>query len=194
MVATAINAPLINNMSYPYIHPLHVLNLAHETHVRIVLPSAFYFLSLYPLDELLSADHPKLQISHPSKPPSILDASDIRPYTLMYQKRIDLILAFVRTVCGGRTTDQFCVDTAACSRRFTRTRNTLGNSWEVRTGPIHFMQQAYRNVQEDSVLCRACKVPFLQAIELFRENAWKELPSCIGLPSWEELALELDGT
>ncbi|KAL0581170.1 hypothetical protein V5O48_000860 [Marasmius crinis-equi] len=96
MVELAVRTPFVNNLSYPFVHPLHVLNLARETNVRIVLPSVFYFLSLYPLQDLLREDHPKLLIDHPSKPSSTLDPHDIKFYTLMFQRRMDLLMDFTR--------------------------------------------------------------------------------------------------
>ncbi|KAF8644435.1 hypothetical protein AX16_008494 [Volvariella volvacea WC 439] len=94
MVRTALNSPIIDNTTYPYVHPLHVLNLAREVNVQIIVPSAIYFLSLYPLNDLLRADHPKLSIKHPSSPSSTLTPDDLKNYTLMFQHRLDLILHF----------------------------------------------------------------------------------------------------
>ena len=37
-----MKSPLVGDLTYPYVHPLHVLNLARETHVSIVVPSARY--------------------------------------------------------------------------------------------------------------------------------------------------------
>ena len=52
MVDRAIQTPASTKgsleLSYPYVHPLHVLSLARETNVRVVIPAALYFLSIYP--------------------------------------------------------------------------------------------------------------------------------------------------
>ncbi|GLB38307.1 putative BTB/POZ domain containing protein [Lyophyllum shimeji] len=76
MVTKALATPSSNGLTFPYVHPLHVLNLAHEVNVRIVIPPALYFLSLYPLADILRGDHPKLKVQHPSSPSSSLDPTD----------------------------------------------------------------------------------------------------------------------
>lgn len=193
MVELAIQAPLVDRMSYPYVHPLFVLDLARETHVRIVIPSALYFLSLYPLEDLLRGDHPKLKVVHPSRPSSDMDASSIRDYTLMFQRRLDVILDFVRRVCGERMESANCAHGKTCARGFARLASRLSRSWVTRTGPIHYMNQAILEVSGDSSFCEACQKAFRQDIADFREETWRGLPSVIGLPSWEELrASDLD--
>ncbi|PPR01139.1 hypothetical protein CVT26_016040 [Gymnopilus dilepis] len=77
MVEAALTSPLVDDLSYPYIHPLHALNLAREVDVNIIVPSALYFLSSYPLSGILRADHPKLLLAHPSKPSSTIASSDV---------------------------------------------------------------------------------------------------------------------
>lgn len=185
MVKIAINSPLIDKMSYPYVHPLHVLNLARETHVRIVVPMALYFLSLYPLDDLLRADHPKLQVIHPSRPSSDMSPEDIRDYTLMFQRRLDIILAFVREVCGER--ESKCSTAKVCNRNFARLTSRLSRSWMIRTGPLHYMLQAIADVSEDMTYCAPCRKGFRQDVLAFRDQTWDALPSILGLPTWEEM-------
>ena len=84
-IERAVKAPLVGDLTYPYVHPLHVLNLARETHVDAVVPSALYFLSLYSLDDILRGDHPKLLVEHPSRPSGQLSPRDLKDYTLMFQ-------------------------------------------------------------------------------------------------------------
>jgi len=186
MVTLALKSPSVDNLSYPYVHPLHVLNLVRETNVRIVVPSALYFLSLYPLEDLLRGDHPKLVVDHPSRPSSSLSVTDIKDYTLMFQRRIDIILDFVRRICGDRPTPT-CATAKACARGFARLAGRLSRSWMIRTGPIHYMLQALHELSEDPTVCEACRRSFRQDVLSFREEKWKELPSILGLPNWEEL-------
>ncbi len=104
MVARAIADPQTEGQtSYPFVHPIHVVNLAREADVRLILPSALYFLSMYPFSDLQRADHPKLTAESRTglpKPSSQLSYKDIGNYTLMYQHRIDFILKFCRNLNG----------------------------------------------------------------------------------------------
>ncbi|KAI0917318.1 hypothetical protein AcW1_007467 [Taiwanofungus camphoratus] len=188
MLEYAIVSPSVNGMTYPYVHPLHVLNLARETDVRILVPSALYFLSLYPLHDILQGDHPKLQIEHPSRPSSQLSVRDIKDYTLMFQHRIDVVLDFVRRVCGLRSASTSCQsDRESCTKAFTRLASRLSRAWMVRTGPLHYMVQAMDELAEDPTVCRACRRAFREDVITARQKIWNELPSVIGLPSWEDL-------
>ncbi|KAJ6621861.1 hypothetical protein B0H10DRAFT_2346449 [Mycena sp. CBHHK59/15] len=196
MVEAALRSPLVDGFSYPYCHPLLVLNLAREVNIRIIVPSAVYFLSLYPLEDLLRADHPKLLIEHPSRPSSVLSPSDIKDYTLMFQKRLDIILDFVRSFCATRTGLRTCATTAACTRGFSRLSSRLSRSWITRTGPLHYMSQAVGDVSEDpkSTVCGPCRRAFAQDVAALREKIWDELPSILGLPPWDEMvAMDLNG-
>ncbi|KAH9950657.1 hypothetical protein B0H21DRAFT_503581 [Amylocystis lapponica] len=188
MLELAITAPAVGGMSYPYIHPLHVLNLARETNVRIVVPSALYFLSLYPLRDILEGNHPKLKVEHPSRPSSQLSAEDIKDYTLLFQHRIDLIMTFVRTDCGWRSASANCKnDEGVCAKAFARLSSKLSRAWQTRTGPLHFMVQAMDELAGDSMVCTPCRRSFREDVYAAREKIWKELPGLIGLPSWEDL-------
>ncbi|KAG7088286.1 hypothetical protein E1B28_012298 [Marasmius oreades] len=187
MVDLAVKTPSVNQMSYPFVHPIHVLNLARETNVRIVLPSVFYFLSLYPLNDLLRADHPKLLTKHPSKPSSELHPRDIKDYTLMFQRRLDLLMDFTRRICGERKPTEGCTNQKACIRHFTRATFRLERSWKMRTGVFYFMSDAMTEVLQDGTFCILCREAFQQEVTQYRQHAWNELPSVLGLPCWEDL-------
>ncbi|KAE9405656.1 hypothetical protein BT96DRAFT_1061358 [Gymnopus androsaceus JB14] len=188
MLDLAVRTPILSyspspeappsGLSYPYIHPMHVLNLARSTNVRIVIPSAMYFLSLYPLDDLIRGDHPKLQVTHPSKPSSALQSPDLVHYTLMFQKRID----------GGRTSPPACMNKngKTCTRNFQRLRARLGTQWVVRTGPFNFIAQAITQVNQDpESFCGVCGQEFASDAGKYREKFWAELPGLCGLPGWD---------
>ncbi|TFY75796.1 hypothetical protein EWM64_g8216 [Hericium alpestre] len=166
MVALALSSPLINGTTYPYVHPLHVFNLARET----------------------NADHPKLTVEHPSRPSSHLAIQDIKDYTLMYQHRIDLILDFIRRTCAERTAEEDCQGVPNnCSRVFSRLAYNISQSFTSRTGPYHNMMQAVQWIDDDVAICSVCKRAFRQDVTRHREEIWAELPSLIGLPGWKEL-------
>ncbi|KAJ3715497.1 hypothetical protein FB446DRAFT_762104 [Lentinula raphanica] len=180
-------------LSYPYVHPIHVLNLARTTDVRIVVPSALYFLSLYPLADLVRADHPKLQVVHPSKPSSSLQPSDLLNYTLMFQRRIDVILDFVNTVVGQRASSPACTNGTGkvCTRNFQRLSTRLASSWVVRTGPFNFIGQAMTQVSQDvESFCPVCRDSFAIDVGAYRERFWEELPALCGLPAWDVMKKE----
>ncbi|KAF7314478.1 hypothetical protein MKEN_00920800 [Mycena kentingensis (nom. inval.)] len=190
MVDFALRSPSVDGLSYPYVHPLHVLNLARETNVRVVVPSAVYFLSLYALEDLLRGDHPKLTtVSHPARPSSHLADSDIRDYTLMFQARMDTLISFTRKFCGARAPIDACRTQAACIRGFARLCSRLNRSWITRTGSLHFMSQAINDLSEDpkSEVCALCRRAFTDDVHALREKTWSELPSVLGLPPWEDL-------
>ncbi|KAI0061694.1 hypothetical protein BV25DRAFT_1907920 [Artomyces pyxidatus] len=187
MVALALSSPSIDNTTYPYVHPLHVLNLAREVNIRIVVPSALYFLSIYSLDNILRADHPKLTVEHPSRPSSQLSVHDISDYTLMYQHRINVILDFIRNTCDGRVVDAHCQGPKQCGRVFSRLTYYINQSFTPRTGPFHNMGQAMQWIDDDPTICNPCQRAFRRDVSALRTKLWKELPSVIGLPSWEEL-------
>ena len=189
MLELALSTPPIDDLTYPYVHPLHVLNLARTTDTRILIPSALYFLSLYPLTDLLRGDHPKLQIEHPSRPSSDLTAQNLQDYTLVFQWRLQLLLDFCRKTCGERGCTLGCTSWSRCARSFSRLANVLSRQWVSRTGPMHFMKQALDQLSDIGV-CRVCWMGFSQDVDAVRESAWRDLPTVVGLPSWEDLELE----
>lgn len=187
MVETALNTRDVGDKTYPYVHPLHVLNLAREVDVKIIVPSAFYFLSLYPLVDILHADHAKLTLKHPSKPSSILSQSDVQHYTVMFQHRLQVILDFVRQFCGERAVSPVCSSPISCSRGFYRLSSQLSRSWVIRTGPLHYMMQAVHQVNYDSAVCDVCRTSFQRDVIQLRCEIWDSLPSLVGLPAWADL-------
>ncbi|KAH9936336.1 uncharacterized protein B0H18DRAFT_1113741 [Fomitopsis serialis] len=188
MVEQAIRAPLVNGTTYPYVHPLHVLNLARESHATVLIPSALYFLSLYPLPDILRCDHPKLLVEHPSRPSSELSAQDMKDYTLMFQHRIDTLLNFTRGVCSQQEQCSTCErERGVCTKAFRRLALNLSYAWMLRTGPLHFMVQAVDQLDNDSTVCTPCRKAFRDKVFEARQKAWDELPGVVGLPSWEEL-------
>ncbi|KAF9049531.1 hypothetical protein BDZ89DRAFT_1057420 [Hymenopellis radicata] len=190
MVATAIKADVINHLTYPYVHPLHVLNLARETHVDIIVPSVMYFLSLYRLEDLIRGDHAKLQVDHPSRPSSEISLPDIKLYSVMFQRRIEYTMDFVRRVCGERKSTFGCSKGETCSRSFASLASRLGRSWMMRTALLHYVGQVSKDVWErENEFCIACRRAFQEDCETFREEIWAGLPALLNLPSWEELAV-----
>lgn len=187
MVLAALETPSTDNITYPYVHPLHVLNLAREVNVQIVVPSALYFLSLYPLDDILRADHPKLLVEHPSRPSSFLSPADIKDYSLVFQYRISTMLDFVRQFLDARSSPLDGSAVKACSRGFSRLASRLSRSWLTRTGPLYFMVQAIEGLSEDPSVCLDCQAMFRSDVEELRQKIWNELPSVVGLASWAEL-------
>ncbi|KAH9969594.1 hypothetical protein BC827DRAFT_1276213 [Russula dissimulans] len=187
MVNQALAAPSVDGTTYPYVHPLHVLNLAREVNVHVVVPSALYFLSIYSLKQLLSCEHPKLQHEHPSRPSNQLLLHDVSQYTLMYQHRINMILDFIRTTCGERTVDANCRSPRECRRVFARLASNINQSFTPRTGPFHNMAQAMQWIEDDDTICGPCKRGFRRDVTALRARLWEELPSVVGLPSWKEL-------
>jgi hypothetical protein len=187
MVAQALVAPPVDGTTYPYVHPLHVLNLAREVNINVIVPSALYFLSIYSLKQLLSGEHPKLQHVHPSCPSSQLSLHEVSQYTLMYQHRINVILDFIRSTCGDRNVDAQCRAPRECRRVFSRLASNINQSFTPRTGPFHNMAQAINWIEEDKTICDSCKHSFSRDVSALRTRLWDELPSVIGLPSWTEL-------
>ncbi len=187
MLERALSTPEEEGLSYPYVHPLHVLNLARATDVRIIVPSALYFLSLYPLTDLLKGDHPKLLVDHPSRPSSELTMQDLQSYTLMFQYRVQIILNFVRKTCGARPQTERCTSQGACRKGFSQLSNRLSREWLTRTGPIHFMSQAVEELGDFPGICGPCRAAFKKDVNAAREEAWNNLPAAVNLPSWERL-------
>lgn len=157
--------------------------------MRLVIPSALYFLSLYPLIDILRADHTKLTAQHPSRPSSQLSISDIEGYTLMFQYRLDVILDFVRKFVSGRTADPLkCQNKQTpCTRGFSRLASRLSRSWKTRTGPFHYMMQAVQEIWVDESVCIPCRTAFREDVMSLRERIWHDLPARVGLTDWEDL-------
>lgn len=189
MVDLAINSAIADDMTYPYVHPIHVINLARETNVRIVIPTAIYFLSLYPLNDILRADHPKLAVDHPSRPSSQLSTADTQAYTLMFQYRVDIILNFVRRTVGERHADkETCLNgQTACTLGFVKLASRLSRSWQTRTGPFHYMLQAIQELSDNGTVCLPCRKSFRGDVLRLRERSWEDLPGVVGCPSWNDL-------
>lgn len=187
MVETALNTLSVNNLTYPFAHPLHVLNLVREVDAKILIPSTFYFLSLYPLSDILKADHPKLLVEHPSRPPSTLLSSDLLLYSLMYQHRLQLLDNFMRQFCAERAFKPTCGAISTCGKGFSRLVSQLHRSWTLRTGPLHYIFQAMQKVAADETICGLCRASFHQECSLLRQQIWDELPSVVNLPPWEEM-------
>ncbi|KAF8158265.1 hypothetical protein B0H34DRAFT_859078 [Crassisporium funariophilum] len=187
MVEAALNSPIIENLTYPYVHPLHVLNLAREVDIEIVVPSALYFLSLYPLSDILKGDHPKLLVNNSSRPSSILMSSDLQLYTLMFQHRLQVIDSFIRHFCGKRASDPPCRSVGTCGKGFQRLISQLHRSWTLRTGPLHYISQAMQQVSQDAAFCNLCRLDFLEETALLRQNIWDELPNIVNLSKWSEM-------
>lgn len=189
MVDTALKSPVVDDITYPFVHPIHVINLARETNVCIVVPSAMYFLSLYLMADILRGDHPKLMVDHPSRPSSQLGNADIQAYTLMFQHRLDVILNFVRRTVGEREANKdICEnDQKPCTRGFTRLSARLSRSWQARTGPFQFMLQATQQILLDETICRPCRDSFTNDVALLRAKLWGELPSVINYPGWDNM-------
>lgn len=191
MLELALTTPPVDGLTYPFVHPLHVLNLALSTDARILIPSALYFLSLYPLSDLLQGDHPKLQIEHASRPLSNITMQTLQDYTLVFQYRIQLLLDFSRKTCATeRTVPADCKNNTQCTRAFHRLSNLLSRQWNPRTGPFHFMRQAQDQLLEMPDVCTACRTAFSQDADNLREESWRALPGVVGLPSWETLEAE----
>ena len=187
-VERAVKAPLVGDLTYPYVHPLHVVNLARETHLNIVLPAAFYFLSLYELPDILAADHPKLRVKHPSRPSNELSPPDLEAYTLMYQHRLKVIQDFIRVSCTQRGPAPTCVGQyGLCQKGFIRLGTRLERSWQLRTGPLHYMVQVISALADDPNVCAQCRRAFKTDIMALREKTWTELPGIVGLPSWKQM-------
>lgn len=197
-------------LTYPYVHPLHVINLARETNVRVIIPSALYFLSVYPLSDILKGTHPKLLAESQSgipRPSSTLSPGDMANYTLMYQHRIDIILDFVRKFCGERRSYPAClwkrgnlgtpVDTGRppdsegpdpCTHAFAKLASRASRSWFTRTGPFRWMLQTVNQLKnKDLRVCKICMEAFRVEVEKHRNAIWDNLPSVVGLPNWSEL-------
>lgn len=203
MVARAISDPQTEGQtSYPFVHPVHVVNLAREVDVRLILPSAIYFLSMYPFSDIQRADHPKLTVESQTglpKPSSQLSYEDVGNYTLMYQHRIDFILKFCRNLNGRqpsplcrRNTHLAVIADESCKVAFARLASRVSRSWLSRTGSLHWMSQTVKwSESQDIGLCPECKADYRSFVENVRREEWERLPSVVGLPPWAEL-LESD--
>jgi hypothetical protein len=191
MVARALSGAAVDGLSYPYVHPLHVLPLARAVHARALAPAALYFLSMYPLADLLRGDHPKLATAHAVVAPTpVLERPDVLDYTLMYQHRIDTLLDFTRHLPEADAPE--CERAVQCARALRALQARLARSWNIRTSPLYLMKQAVESVSDDQTVCRACKRVFGEHMEEVRERTWQALPGVVGLPSWSDLIAELE--
>ncbi len=200
MVARAIADPQTEGQtSYPFVHPIHVVNLAREADVRLILPSALYFLSMYPFSDLQRADHPKLTAESRTglpKPSSQLSYEDIGNYTLMYQHRIDFILKFCRNL-NGRPPLPSLSPERALGGRSGRVMQGGFRSIGVPSFPVLGFRAQEISIGcpkrgkwsegHDINLCPECKADYRSFVENVRREAWDRLPSIVGLPSWAEL-------
>ncbi|KDR82663.1 hypothetical protein GALMADRAFT_839107 [Galerina marginata CBS 339.88] len=187
MVHAALNSPSVNNLTYPYVHPLHVLNLAREVNANVVIPSALYFLSLYPLSGILQGDHAKLLLEHPSKPSSSLTPSDIVLYTLMFQHRLQVMEDFIRQFCSQRSPKPVCGHAVTCGKGFSRLISQLHRSWTLRTGPLYYILQAMQSTAEDFTICSVCRSDFKREASSLRQKVWDDLPTIAQLPPWDKI-------
>jgi len=182
MVNQALTAAdSVDGTTYPYVHPLHVLKLAREVDIQIIVPSALYFLSIYPLKQLQRGEHPKLQSNHPSRPSNELSLEDVSQYTLMYQHRINIILEFICHSCRERK----CQTQKECPQ--VSSRFNIDQTRIPSMGVFRLMAQAIECINKDDTICGPCKRAFCEEVSVLRERLWEELPSVVGLRSWEDL-------
>ena len=187
MLEKAIKVEPVDGLSFPFVHPLHVLHLARQTDVRILMPFALYFLSTYPLNDLLRGDHPKLHTPATERYSNNLTPQDLQEYTLMYQYRINIMLDFVRRVCNNRKPTPGCTGDRACQKAFATLALRMSTEWVARTGPLHYMVQGMDELATYPNACASCRKAFRQDVNGAREELWKGLPTAVGLPPWEEL-------
>jgi hypothetical protein len=192
MVERALERPRVDGLTYPYIHPLHVLKIARQYNARALIPMALYSLSGYQLDEILRGDHPKLQVEHPSRPTSHLDAQDLRDYTLMSQHRHAALFNLQRKFLPSQWNHPGCNNPPNCNRAFSKLASQFARSWELRTSPLHFSATAMQQYQDSSSLCDLCRNTFRTRAKVYRQKTWDGLPHAVGLPSWDVLTAELD--
>lgn len=220
MVDRALKAPVGSeptSLTYPYVHPLHVLNVARENHIRVIIPSVLYFLSVYPFSDLMHGNHPKLLAESRTgltRPATTLSSEDMGNYTLMYQHRIELMLDFVRRFCGSRRSSMLCDNRRSsaqnainvgpnpiglghprlstdesdpCGIAFARLASRASRSWYPRTGPLSWMLQVTQFLRQDASICKKCVSDFEMEMQSLREHIWRSLPGVVGLPQWGEL-------
>ncbi|PPR07100.1 hypothetical protein CVT24_010936 [Panaeolus cyanescens] len=187
MIETALITPAVDNLTYPYAHPLHVLNLARELDISILIPMALYFLTIYPLSEIIAANHPKLITEHSSKPSNILSSKDIQLYTLMYQYRLQVLSSFIHDFCSQRIRKPACGNSTTCPKAFSGLVSQLHRSSNLKTNPLYEIRRTIDHVMCNHNLCSVCRTDFnTQAIKL-RKSAWDDIPSIIGFPPWDQL-------
>ena len=187
MIEAALTIRPVDNLTYPFAHPLHVLNLAREIDAPILIPSAIYFLSIYPLVDFIKGDHPKLLVEHPSRPSAELLSSDLLSYTLMYQHRLHLTDDFMHQFCKQHASKPACDTSAACQKGFSRLVPHLQRNWNLKSGPLHFIAQAMQYVSSCSI-CSMCSSRFIRDCANLRQRIWDELPALLDLPAWQELS------
>ena len=187
---------------YPYVHPLHVLNLARQVDAPILVPPALYFLSMYPLADILRADHPKLAYGQNVMGDVLstaLSREDLENVALMYEHRIVTMLEFCRTFILSRQPSLRCKNITAtansiwsgenpCRRGFASLSSKASRSWFPRTGPLKWMTQVVQMADRDGILCEECRKELRVDVTKHREVLWEELPKVVRMPKWEELA------
>lgn len=188
MVQKALTRPLVNGLSYPLLHPIHILNLGLAHDVRLFIPSALYFLSCYPLKDILHGDHPKLKIEHPARPSSTFPQPWLEQYTLMYQHRLETIHRFSYEFLPTQVAMLGCTTPPACQQLFVRMASKFQRSWNTRASPLYTTVQALREVDASAhKICESCRHAFKSNVADFRERFWESLPSVAGLPEWSVL-------
>lgn len=187
MIEAALTNRPVDNLTYPFVHPLHVLNLAREVDAPILIPSAIYFLSIYPLVDFIKANHPKLLVEHPSRPSASLLSSDLLLYSLMYQHRLQLMDDFMRQFCKQHGTKPACGVSTACEKGFSRLVSQLQRNWNLKSGPLHFIAQAMQKVSTCSICSKCCSKFVRDCVDL-RQRIWDELPVLLNLPPWQEMS------
>jgi hypothetical protein len=215
MIERALRRDAVNGLSYPFVHPLHVLGLARAADVRsllfdcrtcieltgfqapLLIPAAMYFLSMYPVGDLVRADHPKLRTPHPHARPATLGANELADYARMFQHRLELMLEFTRrelpaaAPVAGCTHPQGAGGSGPCSHTLRQLASRLARSWVQRTSPLHFMAQAPLGLAGHPI-CTPCREAFCARIAAVRERTWQALPAVIGMPGWDVLLGDLE--
>lgn len=196
MVEKALSRPLVDGLSYPFLHPVHILNFARQYKLRLLMPSALYFLSCYSLEDILKQDHPKFKIEHPSRPSSVFPKDDeLERYTLMYQHRLNTVFQFTYEFLPGQAYLMGCESPALCERAFARMVSKFQRSFNTRASPLYLAIQALREAEiKQHATCDSCRQTFRVNVTEFREKFWQSLPSVAQLPDWGVLvAADLPG-
>jgi hypothetical protein len=192
MVDRALGQESVDGLSYPFVHPLHVLKVSRSINARALMPSALYFLSMYPLADLLQGEHPKLQTKHAGAPSKDLGSEDILDYTLMYQHRMDVLLDFTRTLRTTPYPGCNSLLSTQCQRGLKHLESRFSRSWNARSSPLFFMKQAIQTIEDNPSVCQSCKRAFRSDMNDLREKTWQGLPTVVRLPPWEDLIKELE--
>lgn len=188
MVDKALKRPSVAGLSYPFLHPVHLLNLGLSHDVRLLIPSALYFLSCYPLADILREDHPKLRIEHAARPSSTFSKAWLEQYTLMYQYRIETIFKFTYEFLPSQIQIMGCTSPSSCGRVFARMVFKFQRSFNTRASPLYLAVQALREADARPLaICDPCCETFKTNVDNFRQRFWQSLPGLAGLPDWSVL-------